>query len=95
MRGNQNRIINAGNVYFNKFEKIKLRQPQSLNSFHNSETDSNKETKIQTAAKHSRPNLANEYVPPNNETETKIAAIWQQVLGIDKVGIYDSFFDLG
>ena len=27
--------------------------------------------------------------------ETLIADIWQDVLGLDKVGVYDNFFDLG
>ncbi len=36
-----------------------------------------------------------EFVAPRNETEEAIAAIWQQVLQTDKVGIDDNFFDLG
>ncbi|HEX3046831.1 MAG TPA: amino acid adenylation domain-containing protein, partial [Bacillota bacterium] len=35
------------------------------------------------------------YVAPRTETETKLAAIWQELLGIDKVGVNDKFFDLG
>ena len=42
-----------------------------------------------------RSNLKNAYVRPQTEIETKIAAIWQEALKIDKVGIYDNFFDLG
>jgi acyl carrier protein len=34
-------------------------------------------------------------VAPRDETESRIAAIWQEVLGIDRVGIHDNFFDLG
>ena len=34
-------------------------------------------------------------VPPRNSTEEMIATIWKEVLKIDKVGIYDNFFDLG
>lgn len=36
-----------------------------------------------------------EHVAPRNETERRIAAIWAKVLGIDDVGIHESFFDLG
>ncbi|MCP4160842.1 MAG: AMP-binding protein, partial [Deltaproteobacteria bacterium] len=36
-----------------------------------------------------------EYVSPRNEIEKKLVEIWQEVLGIKKLGIYDSFFDLG
>ena len=35
------------------------------------------------------------YVAPRDETEKTIARIWQDVLGIDRVGIYDNFFDAG
>ncbi len=42
-----------------------------------------------------RPELATDYAPPRNEIEHQIAAIWQEALGIDKVGIHDNFFELG
>jgi polyketide synthase PksN len=32
---------------------------------------------------------------PRNETEARLAQIWRQVLNVDRVGIHDSFFDLG
>lgn len=35
------------------------------------------------------------YVAPRNATEQAITAIWQDVLGVQKVGIHDNFFDLG
>jgi acyl carrier protein len=44
---------------------------------------------------HPRPGLSNDYVAPRNETEQLIAEIWQKLLGIEQVGIYDDFFDLG
>ena len=36
-----------------------------------------------------------EYVAPTTETEQTLAAIWSEVLGVDKIGVHDSFFDLG
>ena len=36
-----------------------------------------------------------EYVKPRNETEEKLANIISELLNIEKVGIYDNFFDLG
>src|SRR5581483_4275522 len=42
-----------------------------------------------------RPQLAQEYVAPANEREAQLAQIWQEVLGIDRVGRNDSFFELG
>lgn len=41
------------------------------------------------------PGLQSKYVPPDSETEEKIAAIWQDLLGIAMVGRNDNFFDLG
>ncbi|NET02965.1 MAG: amino acid adenylation domain-containing protein, partial [Sphaerospermopsis sp. SIO1G1] len=35
------------------------------------------------------------YVAPKTETESKLVEIWQQVLGIEKIGINDNFFTLG
>lgn len=43
----------------------------------------------------SRPQLSNAYVAPTNETEQTICRIWQQLLGIEAIGIHDNFFDLG
>ncbi|MGW8847676.1 amino acid adenylation domain-containing protein [Streptomyces xiamenensis] len=42
-----------------------------------------------------RPDLVEAFDPPQGETEQHLAAIWQQVLGIDRVGRHDNFFDLG
>ncbi|HEV7519190.1 MAG TPA: acyltransferase domain-containing protein, partial [Thermoanaerobaculia bacterium] len=39
---------------------------------------------------HPRPDLANPYVAPQNELEQEIAAIWQEVLGVEQVGLYDN-----
>ncbi|MCP4180515.1 MAG: amino acid adenylation domain-containing protein [bacterium] len=36
-----------------------------------------------------------EYVAPRNETEEKLVDIWQEIMGIEKVGMYDNFFELG
>ena len=45
------------------------------------------------------PNINNrshtEYVVPKSETEQQIAKIWQDVLQLEKVGIYDNFFEVG
>jgi acyl carrier protein len=43
----------------------------------------------------SRPTLARSYVAPETNIEQAIATIWQEVLGLDKVGRHDNFFDLG
>jgi len=42
-----------------------------------------------------RPDLDKEFVAPRNKLESALAAMWQDILGIEKVGIYDNFFELG
>jgi acyl carrier protein len=42
-----------------------------------------------------RPRTSAEYVAPRGDLERRIAAIWQRSLGIEAVGVHDSFFELG
>ncbi len=42
-----------------------------------------------------RPELDKEFVPPRTPAEELLSEIWAQVLDIERVGIYDNFFDLG
>lgn len=44
---------------------------------------------------YARPKLRQQYVAPRSEVEHKLAALWQKTLHIDRVGIHDSFFELG
>jgi amino acid adenylation domain-containing protein len=36
-----------------------------------------------------------EYVAPRNATEQALAGIWQELLGLERIGVYDNFFELG
>jgi thioester reductase-like protein len=36
-----------------------------------------------------------EYVAPRTELERELAAIWSELLGVERVGIHDNFFELG
>jgi len=36
-----------------------------------------------------------EYTPPRDEAEQAVAEIWQQILGVERLGIHDDFFELG
>lgn len=42
-----------------------------------------------------RSNRAADFVAPRGELETRIAGIWRSVLGLDRVGIKDVFWDIG
>ncbi|MDB4901294.1 MAG: amino acid adenylation enzyme/thioester reductase family protein [Mucilaginibacter sp.] len=41
------------------------------------------------------PNMTAEYAPPRNATEEALAGIWRELLGVERIGVYDNFFDLG
>src|ERR1044072_224377 len=43
----------------------------------------------------SRPDLREGYTEPRTELEIYIAEMWQEILGIDHVGVHDDFFELG
>jgi len=45
--------------------------------------------------KFQRPELDSDYEEPANEIERRLAAMWQALLGVDQIGVNDSFFDLG
>jgi NAD(P)-dependent dehydrogenase (short-subunit alcohol dehydrogenase family)/acyl carrier protein len=49
----------------------------------------------QAQVKHNRPVLPTTYVAPTTAVEQIIADQWQDLLGVDKVGIHDDFFELG
>jgi amino acid adenylation domain-containing protein/non-ribosomal peptide synthase protein (TIGR01720 family) len=42
-----------------------------------------------------RPKLDESYAAPRNEKEEVLVRIWQQVIGLDQVGIHDNFLELG
>lgn len=42
-----------------------------------------------------RPELASSYVAPRDDVETGLVSIWEELLGVDQVGVEDDFFALG
>ncbi|HSF40964.1 MAG TPA: amino acid adenylation domain-containing protein [Thermoanaerobaculia bacterium] len=42
-----------------------------------------------------RPDLEQAYAPPRSPLEANLAEVWEQILGIDRVGVHDNFFALG
>ncbi len=52
-------------------------------------------TSIAAPALHSRPELSTIFVAPRDETERRIAEVWQSVLGIEPIGASDDFWELG
>ncbi len=58
-------------------------------------TDSNNILSKEFLNQFSREGLSSEYLPPSNEIEKKITAIWEVQLGISPIGMNDNFFELG
>jgi len=46
-------------------------------------------------SRHQRPSLDIAYIAPRNEIEEAVANFWQEILGIEQIGIHDNFFELG
>lgn len=45
--------------------------------------------------KFQRPDLDSDYAAPRNDVERTLVGFWEELLGVDQVGVEDSFFDLG
>ncbi|OWY63832.1 polyketide synthase, partial [cyanobacterium TDX16] len=72
---------------------LQSRIDRSIQVKHLCEPDIPKQEGLSSA--YSRPNLPNCYVAPRDRLEQTIATLWQQLFGIEPVGIHDNFFDLG
>jgi len=81
-RGFAHLVNSTGNL------DARISQWIQLASNKSSPTDDN-----QTEA--ARPHLSTDYVAARDEYEQRVVEIWQQVLGIEKIGIEDNFFELG
>ncbi|MEM7354298.1 MAG: amino acid adenylation domain-containing protein, partial [Acidobacteriota bacterium] len=42
-----------------------------------------------------RPDLETPYVPPSHAMERYLAEVWQDILGVERIGLHDGFFELG
>jgi acyl carrier protein len=42
-----------------------------------------------------RPDLHDGQAEPNTPMEILVGQVWREALGLDRVGVYDNFFDLG
>ncbi|BDA68760.1 beta-ketoacyl synthase [Calothrix sp. PCC 7716] len=78
-------VVSTGNLQARIGEWIKLESLGTRGS-------SNKKNLL---LKHQRPNLGIAYLAPKNEVEEKVANIWEEILGIEYIGINDNFLELG
>lgn len=57
--------------------------------------DAKAEFKPKLPLRHARPPVKNAYRAPETAMERAVAEIWQELMGIDKIGVDDNFFELG
>jgi acyl transferase domain-containing protein/thioesterase domain-containing protein len=49
----------------------------------------------EAGARFARPDLASNFVAPRDDVEAGLVAMWEELLGVDQVGVEDDFFALG
>jgi len=52
-------------------------------------------TREQRRTLYARPDLISSYVTPGSALEQRIAALWEELLGVTPIGVNDNFFELG
>jgi acyl transferase domain-containing protein len=78
-------VVSTGHLQSRIDQWIKsdsLRQPQ-------------RQTGKDSSLLHKRPELNQDYLAPRDELEQTIATIWQNLLGVEKIGVHDNFIELG
>lgn len=45
--------------------------------------------------RHPRPSLQTPYVAPDGDLESALAEVWQDMLGMSRIGVHDNLFELG
>jgi acyl transferase domain-containing protein/acyl carrier protein len=89
------RVINSGLpqvLVSTQAWEIRLQQLSMLTA---AVVEAHTEAMQTTKVKHPRPKLLAPYVAPDTEAEKTIARIWENILGIESIGVHDNFFDLG
>jgi len=79
---------------------LSQRMPKRVTDIHSAadtelESISTETLSSATVKKYDRPQLKTQYVEPSTDVEKTICNLWQELLGIDRVGIDDDFFELG
>ncbi|MEI8049734.1 MAG: KR domain-containing protein, partial [Bacteroidota bacterium] len=64
-------------------------------SYKKKEKQEKEEEKAESSSTYERPALSTAFEAPSNEIEIAVAGIWKGILGIDKIGINDTFMELG
>ncbi|HET7330097.1 SDR family NAD(P)-dependent oxidoreductase, partial [Dyella sp.] len=74
---------------------VSTREVKAQLAMHAGQHDLAVAQKMPAGPQQARPELTTVYQPPTTAIEVGLAEIWQEVLAIERIGIHDSFFDLG
>jgi FkbM family methyltransferase len=58
-------------------------------------TDGDVDRRALLSLDRAKPRLKGEFVAPITPQEEKLASIWAEILGVERVGVHDNFFELG
>jgi len=77
-----------------------LRMPHRVTDIHAEtdaelESESSQTSSTATVKEYKRPQLKTPYVEPSADVEKAICELWQELLGINPIGVDDDFFELG
>ncbi|MEO1375652.1 MAG: SDR family NAD(P)-dependent oxidoreductase, partial [Cyanobacteria bacterium J06635_10] len=84
--------ISLGDLQARINQWVKL---ESIRSAESSTQDTEPSVQKDSPKLRPRANLQTAYVAPRTPVELVVANLWQQLLGIERVGIYDNYFELG
>lgn len=59
------------------------------------DTTTDESAVAETVTRTARPAKELDYIAPSTDTEREIAGVWAEVIGLEKVGVNQNFFDLG
>lgn len=74
------------------FTRLQRLTEQAIADLQDSRTNPSPPTAVSV---HSRPDSLDDFVPAGDEIEAFIVATWQELLGVEPIGIHDDFFKLG
>ena len=78
-----------------KFQTISTQPKEEATGSRPTVSSNNQPSNTASSTQRSRPEIATPYEAPRTELEQLIGAMWQEHLRLDRVGVYDNFFDLG
>ncbi|AVH69212.1 type I polyketide synthase [Nostoc sp. 'Lobaria pulmonaria (5183) cyanobiont'] len=81
-------VVSTGDLQARLEQAFRYKSLQELDNY-------NQSLQADSLKSYSRPRLQTTYIAPSNEIEQRIANVWQEILGVEQIGVHDNFFELG